>query len=525
MVSSDEKVTALPHKAGAKRVFSYSPVRLIVVVFISIVLAEMVGMTIINLSPAIPDNYSMVFRTWLDSFIQLFFLVLILRRFMFKPMEEQIHQRESAEESLTQHRADLERIVEERTARLTTVVRELEKEVAERRRTEEALQSSEERFRQLFQQTEDAIILFKPGSCRIIDVNPVAERLYGFSKQELFELGPSCFIREADYAGFCETITGVRPGENLRVDNATHMRKDGTEIVVSLRGKTVTIQNVELVYCTMRDITTRIRLEEQARLIQAKLIHTNKMASLGVLVASIAHEVNNPNNFIMVNSEILAKSWKDISPVLREHHATHGDFMIGGIPYSQMNEFLPDIFTGIRDGSRRIKDIINNLKNFARDGKSRPDGRIDLNHSVAAAVSILNHQIKKHTRNFRMELAESLPPVKGSAQQLEQVVMNLIMNAIQSLPSEDRGVLVSTLSDQDRGEVVLRVADEGKGIPRDIAERIFEPFFTTRLDSGGSGLGLAICYSIVKEHQGDLDFESNPGQGTTFTVRLPALDV
>lgn len=498
-----------------------SPVRLLTVIALSIFVAEMVVMVILYIFPEIPRSI----ETIIDAGLLLILLTPVLRFYFFKPMELLIEKKEKAEASLIEYKANLESLVEDRTARVTAAMKELEREVAERTRTEEALQKSEERFRQLFQQTEDAIILFKPGSCRIIDVNPVAERLYGYSKQELFELGPTSFVKKEDYERFCETITGVQRGGALQIDTTTHLRKGGDEIVVSIRGKMVTIQNVDLVYCTIRDITTRIRLEEEARLIQAKLIHTNKMASLGVLVAGIAHEINNPNNFILVNSEILAKAWKDISPLLREYYEANGDFMVGGIPYTQMTEHFPELLTGIRDGSHRIKEIINNLKDFARDGKTTHDGRVDINRSVSIAVSILSHQIKKRTRNFRLELAESLPPVLGSAQQLEQVIMNLILNAVQSLPGETSAVAVSTAYDSGSDEVVVTVADEGRGIPRDIADRILEPFFTTRLDSGGSGLGLAISYSIVKDHRGNLEFESLPGQGTTFTVRLPAVHI
>lgn len=506
-----------PEGAERKDRLRQASVRLLTVIALSIFVAEALVYIVLYLFPQIPGSLV----TLMDAGLLLVFLSPVLHRFIIGPMESLIVKKEAAEASLIEYKANLETLIEERTARATAAVKELEREMAERARTEEALLKSEERFRQLFQQTEDAIILFKPGSCRIIDINPVAERLYGYTKQELFELGPSCFVKQEDHAWFCETITGVCNGGSLRIDSTNHRHKDGREIIVSVRGKMVTIQGVDLVYCTMRDITTRIRLEKEARLIQAKLIHTNKMTSLGVLVAGIAHEINNPNNFILINAEILTKSWEDIAPILREYYDDHGDFMVGGVPYSQMSEHLPDVFTGIRDGSQRIKEIVNNLKDFARDGKTTPDGMVDVNRSVSASVSILSHQVKKRTRNFRLELAEYLPPVRGSAQQLEQVIMNLILNALQSLPSEDRGVSVITAYDNVADQVVVSVKDEGKGIPREIADRILEPFFTTRLDSGGSGLGLAISYSIIKEHRGTLEFESPAPGGATFTVRLP----
>lgn len=496
-----------------------SPVRVVVVLASAIFVAEAVVMLVFRSLPGVPWFIDLL----ADSSVLLLLLTPIFRNYIYKPMKAQIEKRKAAEACLREYQAGLESIIEDRTAKLVEALQGLERENAERMLTEEALQRSEERSRLLFEQTEDAIILFKPGTCRIIDVNSVAERLYGYSKQELFSLGPGCFMDSEDYAKFCEIIGQVRHGDTIRIDSVTHIRKGGEEIVASVRGKMVSIQNVDLVYCTMRNITQRIRLEEEARLIQAKLIHTNKMTSLGVLVASIAHEINNPNNYIMTNSELLAKVCRDIHPILQEYYEEHGDFNLGGIPFSEMKSVLPELNDGISDGARRIRDIINNLKDFAREEASGVSTKVDVNRVVSIAASLLNHQIKKHTKHFRLNLWGAVPAVLGSTQQLEQVVINLIMNSLQALPGEECSVEVSTSFAADKDEVVVRVTDEGGGIPAGIANRILEPFFTTRLDSGGSGLGLAICHSIVREHRGILEFESVPGRGTTFTVRLPAV--
>lgn len=496
-----------------------SPVRVVVVLASAIFVAEALVMLVFRSMPGVPWFIDLL----ADSSILLLLLTPIFRIYIYKPMKAQIEKRKAAEACLKEYQAGLESIIEDRTAKLVEALQGLERENAERMLTEEALQRSEERFRLLFEQTEDAIILFKPGTCRIIDVNSVAERLYGYSKQELFSLGAGCLMGSEDYAKFCEIIGQVRHGDTIRIDSVTHIRKGGEEIVASVRGKMVSIQNVDLVYCTMRNITQRIRLEEEARLIQAKLIHTNKMTSLGVLVASIAHEINNPNNYIMTNSELLAKVCRDIHPILQEYYDEYGDFNLGGIPFSEMKSVLPELNNGISDGARRIRDIINNLKDFAREEASCVSTKVDVNRVVSIAASLLNHQIKKHTKHFRLNLWGAVPAVLGSTQQLEQVVINLIMNSLQALPGEECSVEVSTLFAADKDEVVIRVTDEGGGIPADIANRILEPFFTTRLDSGGSGLGLAICHSIVREHRGTLGFESVPGRGTTFTVRLPAV--
>jgi signal transduction histidine kinase len=184
---------------------------------------------------------------------------------------------------------------------------------------------------------------------------------------------------------------------------------------------------------------------------------------------------------------------------------------------------VPRLAAGISDASARIKTIVSNLKDFARQDRSRGHVPVNVNDAVRAAVAIMNHEVIKATHRFSASFAEGLPPVAGSAQELEQVVVNLLNNALQALPSNRRGVTVATRLDPNAGEVVLEVADEGCGMSPEVLDKIAEPFFSTRMDSGGLGLGLSICRSILKEHGGSLSFESEVGKGTRAIVRLPAI--
>ena len=144
-----------------------------------------------------------------------------------------------------------------------------------------------------------------------------------------------------------------------------------------------------------------------------------------------------------------------------------------------------------------------------------------MNAVIQASASLLSTQIKKHTENFRLACAGDLPAVRGSSQQLEQVIINLVMNALQALPDKKRGVHISTSFDNASSCVTIQVTDEGLGMPPDVLNRVTEPFFTTRLDQGGTGLGLSISYSIIKDHKGSLKFDSEPGRGTRVSVMLP----
>lgn len=397
------------------------------------------------------------------------------------------------------------------------------RDITARAEAEIALRESEQRFRQIFEQTEDAVILFKPGTCQVIDVNLRAQTLFGFSKQELQDSGLECFSGSVDHDRMSSTISNVGQESRMQLENILVMRKDGSSLNVSMGVKLMKIQGVNLCYCTFRDITERIRLEQEARNIQAKLIQANKMTSLGLLVSGVAHEINNPNNFIMANSQLLAKIWNDTLKILRQYYREHGDFIVGGLPFSELDEQSQEMFAGIVDGTRRINHIVENLKNYARQDRRSEERPIDLNQVVKAALNMVNHEIKKHTTSFHLHLDDTIPAVAGNNRQLEQVVINLLMNACQALTSKDASVTLRTAYDSDTHQVKIIISDQGGGIAPESLSRIMEPFFTTKLDSGGTGLGLSICQSIVQEHNGRLECESELGEGTTFTVKLPAV--
>jgi len=290
--------------------------------------------------------------------------------------------------------------------------------------------------------------------------------------------------------------------------------------ILSFHGKKILLQGSDVIFTTFRDITTRVQLEEQAREIQSQLIQANRMTSLGTMVSSVAHEINNPNNFLLMNAVILKQAWDDILPVIEEHLHSKGDFAVAQSTWSEFSTFLPDAIEGIQQGAQRISDIVGTLKAYGRDDKFKQESSADVNAVVQLSVLILSHHISSSTRRFKLDLTEGLPLIKGSARQLEQVVINLIQNALLALPDQEHGVWVSTGIDPESGHVLIRVTDEGIGIPPEIAARIMEPFFTTRLGQGGTGLGLAISSSIVKEYGGSIEFSSTPGKGSTFTVRL-----
>ena len=405
-----------------------------------------------------------------------------------------------------------------------TMAETLERREAEKADLEEQLRIAQKKEAQeVWQRTFDTVpdlISILDGDQRIVQINEAIVKRFNVGKDEA--VGKRCFDL---FHGKCASLEGC-PYARMLSDGREYEAEFYEPVLGSHFWITVTPlrkSNGELMGCihVARDITEWKRAEEEKRLIHAKLIQTNKMTSLGLLVSGMAHEVNNPNNSIKFTAHVLARTWNDLLPVLDQYYRSEGDFIVGGQQYSLMRETFPQLISGITESSRRIEGIIKNLRDFVYKGKADMTMRVDINRIVSVSASILNSQIKAHTHQFRLDLSEGVPEVVGNGQQLEQVVINLIMNALQSLPDKERPVTVETGRDGEAGEAFIKVRDEGRGMPDEVKSRLFEPFFSTKLESGGTGLGLAISNVIVKDHGGVLQFDSEEGRGTTVIVRLP----
>ena len=267
-----------------------------------------------------------------------------------------------------------------------------------------------------------------------------------------------------------------------------------------------------------RRVAERTReLEER----QQQLIQADKLASLGILTSGVAHEINTPNGIILMNLPVLQEAWEDASAILDQHLHDHGDFPFGGLSYSRLREEFPAMLADMADGARRIRQIVNDLKAYAR--QEEPGGLIelDLNEVIKNAVRLADVSLRKATTRARVEYATNLPPILGNPQRLTQVAVNLIVNACQALDRPDEAIEVSTRYDLRAGNAIFTVSDEGTGILPKHLPRLTDPFFTTKRESGGTGLGLSVSLAIVREHGGDLTFASEPGRRTTVTVTLP----
>jgi PAS domain S-box-containing protein len=396
-------------------------------------------------------------------------------------------------------------------------------DVTELKKAEEALRENEEKYRTILESIEEGyyevdlagnLTFFNESMCRYL----------GYSRDELKGMNNRQYMSPETAKQVYKTFNTVyKTGKPARAQHWEMITKDGSKKIIDIsvllikdsEGRPIGFRGVG------RDITERKKAEEQVKIHQQQLMQASKMVALGTLVSGVAHEINNPNNFIMLNSPILKEAWDNAMPILQKYYEENGDFLLGGMNYSEMRENMPSLFSGISDGARRIKRIVEDLKNYVRDNSADLTQSVDINEVLKSAVSLVSNMIKKSTNQFSIVYDNNLPLLRGNFQRLEQVMINLIQNACQALPDPQKGIFISIQFDHETSNILIKVRDEGTGIPPETLLNITDPFFTTKHDSGGVGLGLSISSKIVEEHGGNLKFESEIGSGTTAEITLP----
>ena len=391
-------------------------------------------------------------------------------------------------------------------------------------------QTEEDRYRRLVQFLTDYIYTVSIANGEVVDTyhGPGCLVVTGYSSEEYLEdtdLWHSMVVEEdrelvTDMSNRALAGEQIEPFEHriLHKDGSVRWVRNSMVLNQDASGKMISYDGL------IRDITEKKHAERLAEIHREQLVQADKMASIGVLVSGVAHEINNPNNFIVLNSRLLERVINDARPILDEYLQKNGDFSLAGISYAEDRDTIARLAAGIVEGSTRIKEIIGNLKHMTGPQQQDHHQSVDLNAVATSAVLFVKHVISKSTENFEIKLAPTLPLVKGIRQQLEQVVMNLLTNAAHAIEKPDQRIMLSTRLDLEQKCAILEVFDEGVGIPRQNINRIFDPFFTTKRHLEGSGLGLSISWQVLLRHNGSLDVHSEAGKGTTFIVKLPLME-
>src|SRR5260221_6477385 len=406
----------------------------------------------------------------------------------------EIEQRPRAEAGLLDANAELERRVAARTA-------ELQAEVTQRRRTEETLRASEERWRGIFEASAGGVTLTDQRH-RFVAVNAAFQRMIGYTSEELRSLGPLEITHEDDREASRQVLEEMLGGHRRDYHmEKRYRRKDGTIIWVRISGARVLDPKLGLpgIPAIIEDITERKRAEGALHETREALARTTRLTMMGELSASIAHEINQPLAAIITNGNACSRLLT-ASPPDRD----------------DVRDGLDAIVSDSRRASEVLQRIRAMLKNAAPERAP-----VSVNDAIEDVLALTRHELQRHSVAVQTDLHPNLPAILADRVQLQPVVLNLVMNGIDAMRAvTDRSRILTVQSQlDDRGNIVVNVADSGVGLDPANRERIFDTFFTTKAE--GMGMGLAISNSIIEAHHGRLWAEPGSPVGAVFAFSLP----
>jgi PAS domain S-box-containing protein len=412
-------------------------------------------------------------------------------------------------ESLIEAKAELETQVEERIAELVSANKKLNREVEARKQTEASLRKSEEKYRALFNNSQDPVCLTQNG--KIFDVNPAWLKLHGFkNRNDIIGMDIVDIIHPEDRKILIERRT-MWPNFKERVYQIRDVRKDGSVVDVEVYSSELSLDGKPVIFATIRDISDRRQYEKEKKEIEKKLHHSKKGEEIGALAGGVAHDLNNILGALVSLPELIMMDLPVDSP-LRESMLT------------------------IQQSGQKSAAIVHDLLTLARRGVAVTEV-VHLNEIIYEYLSSPEYaKLKEFHPGVKTELhlEKGLLPVLGSPTHLSKSVMNLVSNAAEAMPAggtisiftESRYIdhLIKGYDGAKAGDyVILKVSDAGVGISEEDKSKIFEPFYTKKvMGRSGTGLGMAVVLGTVKDHKGYIDVQSTEGKGTIFTLFFPA---
>lgn len=358
---------------------------------------------------------------------------------------------------------------------------------------------------------------------RFIFVNKQFEKLYGFPLNQIVGRQLWEIQGEEVYGRLKENIDRTFAGEAVNYEFA-RVFPDGVERHLNVQQAPQFGLGGEVIgiFVLIVDISEQVASRQKAERYRQEILHADKMRALGLLVSTVAHEINNPLAYMTMNASMAGKMWNDFDAALRSHPAPPDT--AGGLPFGMAVGEMRKLVGTLGEGAGRIGGIVARLKNFSRSSKIIKKTPVDLNALVRNAAELTGTLIRLHASFYAAELQESLPLVAGNSAEIEQVLVNLLTNSCQAMSGRAGTLKVITSYRPEIEKVLVKVVDEGSGIPPDIVANLAQPFFTTKGQSGGTGLGLMVSREIMEEHGGMLWFMSEgDGKGATAVMEFPVI--
>jgi signal transduction histidine kinase/ActR/RegA family two-component response regulator len=256
---------------------------------------------------------------------------------------------------------------------------------------------------------------------------------------------------------------------------------------------------------------------------QQQLQQAQKMETLGTLVAGVAHEINNPINLIMYNLPLIQKIWSDFLPLLIQRKKDYPDQKFGGFTYDFLKDNLSQLIADMDMAANRVAKIVSDLKNFSKQSNVAEKSTLQVNTAVKNALRLAQTTLRKSGIKIELQLDEDLPEMEGNLQSIEQIILNILINAVHAIDHDSGIIRIHTGFDIKSGCVRIAIRDNGRGVSPAVVDKLFLPFVTDKQDQGGTGLGLSVTYGLVQAHGGDITFDTRQAKGTTFTISFPTL--
>jgi|GEM_PF-2191173 len=394
-------------------------------------------------------------------------------------------------------------------------------DVTERKLAENSRQTLELGYRRLFEAAQDGILILNADNGQIVDVNPYLIEMLGYSREEflgkeLWEIGVFKDIAASKIA-----FDELQKQGYIRYDDLPLESRAGVVRQVEFVSNSYLVGERRVIQCNIRDITERRHTQDELNKASQEVARTlaelqtrtheldsmteqlwqaSKLATMGELAASIAHELNNPLTTVTLSVEALM-------------------LQLSG------DESKTATLKTLRDESDRMANLVGNLLQFSRRSHAQIS-TLNIAEELATALNLINYHLRSHDVKVVQDIAANLPTIHGDRQQLLQVFLNLITNASDAMP--EGGTLTVRVRpesrEQIRSAIAIEFADTGMGIEAAVLPTIWEPFVTTKPEGKGTGLGLPICRRTIEEHGGTIEVESQPGQGSTFRILLPAME-
>lgn len=372
-------------------------------------------------------------------------------------------------------------------------------DITRRKELEEKLAASEERYQAIYESSPSALFVMDAKTLDILDCNDTATRIFGYNREQALQISFLHLFREDERQDWKSILTSRN-----EIPQCTQLTRDGRHIYTTLRISPVEFQEQRVLIISCADITKKLEAEQQ-------LIQASKMTTLGEMATGVAHELNQPLAILKTISNLLTRK------------------------VSKKHEMNPDMLAEIADGVSthvdRASKIIEHMREFGRksDMRTMP---VQVNKVLQRAFDFFSQQLNVRNIDVTWDLQDDLPQILADSNRLEQVIINLLVNARDAIEERwgpgrpkigEKAITITTTSTDQ--EVIIRICDTGSGIKPALREKLFEPFFTTKDVGKGTGLGLSISYGIVKDYGGYIQASNMEDNGACFTITFPIADL